>query len=122
MWFMRFLSIFQNIIIGWGVYCLDVGTDINFSLDMFENSSRNFSSDLETCLPVLSSLIGGADSICEDLASTPNCSLALRHVEQQRRICFETGRRFDNSFEWKLAGILSMVHCIVPIIISFLRI
>ena len=120
MWFVRLLSVFKNIIIGWGVYFLDVGTDLNFSMDMFENSKRNFTEELESCLPLLSILMGKADNICKDSVSAPNCSSALKHVEQQRKICFETGKRFDDSYEWKLAGIVSVIHCVVPFLFSFL--
>lgn len=46
---MNFVQLVINIIFGWGLYCLDIGTDIYFIYDVFYMSQYDFSESSSHC-------------------------------------------------------------------------
>ena len=119
-WSMRFLSIFINLIFGWTMYSLDFGTDINFSMEMFEKINRNFTTELAECKQKLEPLIDDNVENCKYDFGSQECYNSLKFAERKGRVCFETENRFHDPFEWKLAGIVALIHVILPILFSLL--
>ena len=121
---MRGLSILKNIILGLGLYFMDFSTDIIFSIDMFNNAGRNFTNEQKNCTEDLYSLLNKTTIICQEVWIEDNgaedCNNFMRQAEKQRHTCFETGARFDDPYEWKLAGAWSMIHCFTPIIFALI--
>ena len=49
-----------------------------------------------------------------------DCQKLWKSAENQREDCLDTGRRFNSDDEWKLAGVVTMVHCFAPIVFAIL--
>ena len=115
LWFMRFLSIFKNVILGWSLYFMDFGTDINFTLAMFNNANKNFTVELQECKQDFKPFIDSVFNFCKADFNMNNCYNALRLAGKNGKVCFENEKRFNDPEEWHLAGIVAMIHCVAPI-------
>ena len=113
--FMRFLSIFKNVILGWSLYFMDFGTDINFTLAMFNNANKNFTVELQECKQDFKPFIDSVFNFCKADFNMNNCYNALRLAGKNGKVCFENEKRFNDPEEWHLAGIVAMIHCVAPI-------
>ena len=49
-----------------------------------------------------------------------NCYNSLNIAQRKGKNCFENEQRFDDPKEWHLAGIISLIHCIIPILFALL--
>ena len=81
-------------------YILDVYTDIKFSLNMFEEFSRNYTYTIETCHRTLVNNLRSALTVGNSSSFT-DCL----------EICLNTGQRFQDPEEWWRAGLVSAIHC-----------
>ena len=48
------------------------------------------------------------------------CLTYLRNATRQGEDCYETGERFDDPLDWWLAGVISFVHCGLPVFFGLL--
>ena len=48
------------------------------------------------------------------------CLQSLTNARKMGKDCFENGERFDDTFDWKIAGFVCALHCIFPILWSFI--
>ena len=120
MWFMRFFSILKNIMFGWTLYFLDLVTDLNFSLDMFNNAHRNYTNELSLCKQDMVPLIEGVVESCKEDFDTWSCHNALKLAEQNGQVCLDIGKRFNMRDEWYLAGVVSLFHCFGQIVFALI--
>ena len=129
-----FLSFF-SIILRSATYGLDVYTDFHFSLSLFGQPGRNFTAEIGECRPKFDALLNKTIEACQssiilrtNLADPSNinydagkCLRRLRKVEQLGASCFNREQRFDNSFEWNTAAIITLVHCgALPLLVSLI--
>ena len=118
LYFMRFFSIFKNIIFGWIMYFLDLGTDLKFSTDMLNNAKRNFTNELDVCKYNMDPMIDNIVIFCKEDFSSKSCYNSLKSLGRTGKDCFETEQRFDNSDEWNLAGLVTLLHCFIPLVFA----
>ena len=121
-WFMLVKSFFLEVIIGTGFYFLDIYTDVQFTLYLFDQSERNFTAAIEKCTPEFHSQFNFTQRLCEagDNFDSDECLRLVRIVKIVAEECFVHDKRFENSFDWKIVGIISAFHCTLPIIVSIM--
>ena len=120
LYFMRFFSIFKNIIFGWMMYLLDFGTDLKFSSDMLSNAKRNFTNELYHCKSNIEPMVDSVVLYCKEDFSSRGCYNSLKSLGRTGKGCFETEKRFDESYEWNLAGFVTLLHCFLPFVFEFI--
>ena len=120
LYFMRFFSIFKNIIFGWMMYLLDFGTDLKFSSDMLSNAKRNFTNELYHCKSNIEPMVDSVVLYCKEDFSSRSCYNSLKSLGRTGKGCFETEKRFDESYEWNLAGFVTLFHCFLPFVFAFI--
>ena len=80
----------MNPILGWGLFSLDLGTDLNFSINMHKSADMNFTDELLKCKEVLISKLDNSNNVCRNSsASLEDCFTAAQHFEIQSKLCFE---------------------------------
>ena len=90
-----------NICFGWGLFSLDFWTDIKFTLKMFENYG-NFTINYQYCKRLDNNYFTNFDGEI--------CSIIIKISSNQQR--------FENPEEFWNAGIVSAIHCALPILIA----
>ena len=95
LYFMRFFSIFKNIIFGWMMYFLDLGTDLQFSADMLSNAKRNFTNELNHCKNNIEPMVDSVVLYCKEDFSSRSCYNSVKSLGRTGKGCFETEQRFD---------------------------
>ena len=120
-WFMLFLHLFL-LIRGLSFYVLDISTDLKFSLHLFNQSSRNFSHEIDACRPNFESKFQETIDNCQtnftNFTST-KCLNLLQEAKSLGDVCFNKEQRFlDNREEWSTAGIIAALHCAMPFLVS----
>ena len=120
-WFMLFLHFFL-LIRGLSFYVLDIFTDLQFSLHLFNQSSRNFSYEEDACRPDFESKFQETIVNCQtnfkNFTST-KCLNLLQEAKSLGDVCFNMEQRFlDNREEWSSAGIIAALHCAMPFLVS----
>ena len=119
--FMILMSGFINIFMGTGFYGLDLYTDAIFSKDMLNQRNRNFSQETTACKNEFKLNFTKTIKECQDLFNSTTCMESLRKAEKIGADCFEKEQRFrdiDNINEWSFAGVIGIVHCVLPIAMS----
>ena len=142
-WFTISMSFIIQVIVGPGFYGLDVYTDIRFTSDMFSLARRNFTQDVNACRPDFETNIDHVIDYCKTNLTQEVCSYlqdhfylaclifhpfhlqvtCLQSLSTARKIgkkCFENQERFDDPFDWKIAGTVCALHSAFPIIFSFI--
>ena len=102
---MVMLSFFRNILLGIGLYLLDIGTDCQFSLHMFDQ--RDASHDTSSCGQEFYQGLDDFNLHCRNISQTFQsfqCGSQLNRLSQQWKNCFETtGQRFQKEY-WSAIG------------------
>ena len=121
-WFMLVRSFILEVIFGTGFYFLDIYTDLQFTLYLFGQSERNFTAEIEKCTPEFHSEFNMTKKFCElEIHFDPDqCLELVRGVKLIADECFVHDKRFENSSDWKIVGIMSACHCALPILVSIL--
>ena len=116
MWAKRIEAFILDILLGIGVYFIDVFTDYQFSSEMFENSRTNFTEEFENCSKKGKSQINYVTHFCQDDYGSEECFEALHTASKD--YCFKNLQVFESSSEWHNAFIVSGAHCITPLAFS----
>lgn len=117
--FMILMSGFINIFMGTGFYGLDLYMDAIFSRDMLNQTTRNFSQETTACKNEFELEFSKTIDECQDVLNPTACMEKLRNAEKIGGACFEKEERFrDNTKEWFIAGVIGIVHCVLPIAMS----
>ena len=121
-WFMLVRSFVLEVIFGTGFYFLDIYTDLQFTLYLFGQSERNFTAEIKECTPKFHSEFNMTKQFCEQgLSFDPDkCLELVRGVKLIADECFVHDKRFENSSDWKIVGIMSAFHCALPILVSII--
>ena len=121
-WFMLVRSFILEVIFGTGFYFLDIYTDLQFTLYLFGQSERNFTAEIEKCTPEFHSEFAMTKSSCEPGVNFDpyTCLELVRSVKLIADECFVHDKRFENSSDWIIVGIMSACHCALPIIVSII--
>lgn len=117
---MTSLSFFIQVILGTTFYGLDVYTDIKFSVDMIENSWKNFGAEMTKCLNKFDGKFDLAIEVCKLHFNKQACMAALAEVRRTSAECFENEQRFTDNIDWRIAGAVCAAHCIIPILASLI--
>ena len=118
------LSFVTHVIMGTGFYASDIVTDVNFSLYMLQGYHRatmatSFSSVvLDMCKQEFYVLLNDAVAGCND--NNLECLTYLRNATRRGEDCYETEERFNDPLDWWLAGVVSFVHCGLPVFFGLL--
>ena len=101
------------------LYFLDVYTDVNFTLFLFKQAGTNFTSEISSCKPDFDSNFTETIKFCQSEFNSNECLILLDTVKTLGENCFK-GQRFEdsNSEEWNKAGIISAIHCALPIVMA----
>ena len=118
MWGKRIFSILHNIFLGFSLYFFDVYTDVKFSEEMFNNAKRNYIDAFDRCKANGEILIQNVTDLCRDNFGSEECYDVLK--KSTKMYCFKNQKVFETSEEWQNAGIVSAVHCLTPIVSSFI--
>ena len=97
---MVMLSFIRNILLGIGMYFLDIGTDCQFSLHMFQQREANH--DTFSCGQDFHQGLHDLNLHC-NISQTFLCGDQLNKLNQQWKNCFETGQRFQKEY-WSAIG------------------
>ena len=121
-WFMLVRSFILEVILGTGLYFLDLYTDLQFTFYLFGQSERNFTAEIEKCTPEFHTEFAMTKKSCEQGVNfDPNTCLELvRSVKLIAEECFVSDMRFEKSSDWKIVGIISASHLALPFIISII--
>ena len=100
-------------------------TDLNFSLHLLNQSGRNFHSEIQLCRPDFEIKLNKTLDYCRGSQFDEGiCLQLLQDVRQYGKSCFNKEQRFDTtdhpSENYKIAGIVSVIHCALPVIISII--
>ena len=114
-----FLILFYNIVIGIGFYILDLFTDIQFTLKMFEYFHKDFTEATTECRKDFTDIFEIAIVHCkEEMTSDELCLESLLNATNTGEECFHQEQRFDNPSEWWRAGTISALHCALPFLFA----
>ena len=99
-WKETLLSSFFVIILGIGFYLGDVVTDLNFSVDMHQMTTKNFTEEIKDCRMKTEELkMNFTKMTCfqsEDLTENFKCLDFLRTLHQQASNCFNREQHFGS--------------------------
>ena len=94
------LAFVTTLVLGVGLFLLDFGTDISFSVDMYNMSKRNFSEEISECRGrVLKMNERYFEMDCFQLDNTTEnfrCLNYLGELQQEAKRCFERKQHFQN--------------------------
>ena len=121
-WFMLVRSFILEVILGTGLYFLDLYTDLQFTFYLFGQSERNFTAEISECTPKFHARFELTKNYCEEGANfDPNACLEMvRNIKLMADYCFVHDNRFEESSEWRIVGIMSACHCALPILVSII--
>ena len=102
-------------------YFLDMFTDLQFTLNQFNKAARNFSSEMNACEPDFDAKFNKTILYCQGDFNPTKCLNLLDTVKTIGEDCFNIEQRFiSNPEEWNTAGIISAIHCALPIVMALL--
>ena len=112
--------------VAWAFYIADVVTDVYFCLDKFRMAVSNFTRIRENCIqeiPIPNSTDLKEDHFesiyhCKKNFSYHDCEDTVKYLSKVGD-CYLLGDRFqDYPDEWLNVGLVSSVHCVLPILYS----
>ena len=121
---MIILSFVTHVIMGTGFYVSDIVTDVNFSLYMLQGYHRatmatsSSSVVLNKCKQEFYVVLDNAYAGCKE--NYLECLTYLQNATRQVEDCYATEERFDDPLDWWLAGVVSFVHCGLPVFFGLL--
>ena len=112
-------TFFTRVILGTTFYILDVYTDLDFSLHLFHQAQTNFSDRIELCRPTFEVTFNATVEKCRGANFDSNdCLILLRNVSYLGDNCFNKEQRFQDPEDWNIAGLVSLIHCILPFLFT----
>lgn len=119
LWSILVWTFFTRVILGTSFYGLDLYTDLNFSLYLFHQAQTNFSAQIEKCRPSFETKFNETVEKCRGTKFDSNeCRILLRRVNLLSDSCFNQDQRLDNPGDWEIAGVVSLIHCILPFLVT----
>ena len=118
------LSFVTHVIMGTGFYASDIVTDVNFSLYMLQGYHRatmatsSSSVVLDKCKQEFYVMLDNTFAGCKE--NYLECLTYLQNATRQVEDCYATEERFDDPMDWWLAGVVSFVHCGLPVFFGLL--
>ena len=112
---MGLLSTVYSIVIGFVLVGLDVGTDINFTVEMFSHTTTNFTEEWERCrtsekIPNLSNV----SHFCDNHGL--NAEDCLTFISSAMKNCNQYKERFQQPDVWQEIGYVAATHIIMPFV------
>ena len=107
-WVKRFICIFLLLLAN-SIYGFDLFSDGWFCWEMFQNSMRNYTTDMENCEQQVSSYVD-----CRTNFSAAFCSAAMKSGQTKSQ-CLDA-ENLVSSEEWSLRGYISAGHIMGPVI------
>ena len=121
LWSILVWTFFSRVILGTSFYILDLWTDLNFSLHLFHQAQTNFSVQIVKCRPTFESKFNETVEKCRGTNFDSNeCRILLRRVNLLSDNYFDQDQRFEDPEDWEFAGVVSLIHCILPFLVTFL--
>ena len=112
-------SIFKNILIGWTMFFLDLGTDIVFTSNMYWNSLRDCHQEVKQCKMDFLRMVNHVPDHCNTTATFFQCQELLENVSLSGLACYDDAVcRFEDPDQWRVMMFVSLAHCILPILFS----
>lgn len=98
-----------------GLVALDVGTDINFTAEMFSHTTTNYTEELDRCrtsekIPKLSNVPDFCDNHGLDAEA------CLKNISSVINKCNQYKERFQQPDVWQEIGIVAAIHIILPFV------
>ncbi len=117
-WLMLVLN-FLILLLTLSFYFIDVYKDLNFTLFLFKQAGTNFASEISSCKPDFDSNFTETIKFCQREFDATECLILLDTVKTVGENCFNQEQRFISSpGEWNTAGIISAIHCALPIVMT----
>ena len=101
--FLTSLSFFIQVILGTTFYGFDVYTDIKFSIEMLENSKKNFGAQMTKCLYKFDGKFDQAIEDCKMQFNKQACIESLAEVKRTSDECFNNEQRFSDNTDRRIA-------------------
>ena len=89
----------MTLVLGIGLYLLDFGTDISFSVDMNNMANRNFSGEISECRGKIVRMNERYEMDCfhsDILTKNFRCLNDLGKLQQEAKRCFERKQHFQD--------------------------
>ena len=108
-------------LLSFALYCLDVYTDGQFVDEMFNNSQTNFPNLQANCTNDFYDKIDEVYHLCKDKTENfEECLEFFGNMTHRGQKCKESGPRFDDLNKYTECFWYSLIHCIAPIVWTFL--
>ena len=109
------LSALWSISVGFVLFGFDIGTDIQFALEMFSHTTTNFTKDLERCrtaekIPHVSKITNFCNNQGLD---AEDC---VTFIDSAIQTCNQFKERLDQPDVWQEIGIVIAAHIIMPFV------
>ena len=115
----QLISVIKNILFGWTMFCLDLGTDTAFTVNMYWNSLRDCKQEIEDCKVEFISAISKIPDYCNTTATFFKCQKLYDNITVSGHACHDDSQcRFDDPQQWRTMMYVSLAHCIAPILTS----
>ena len=87
---------------------------------MFNNAKRNFTQEMSLCQAEFDKEFSFTIEVCRDNFNKTECVNSLAFIKKMTDDCFDNEERFTDPNDWNIAGIVSVAHCALPILIGFI--
>ena len=115
----QLISVIKNIIFGWTMFFLDLGTDTAFTVSMYWNSLRDCKQEIEECKGEFVSAISKIPDYCNTTATFFKCQKLYDNITVSGHACHDDSQcRFEEPQQWRTMMYVSLAHCIAPILTS----
>ena len=117
-WTEFLISFTINVLLGFSLYFSDLVTDAWFTHDLIKQVTRNFTQEYMDCSKDFDHKFAHVSTLCPQLSG--DCIHELRAVLRIGEDCINNQNRFEDSdsHEWMIAGIVSAIHCGLPIVFA----
>ena len=117
----QLISVIKNIIFGWTMFFLDMGTDTAFTVDMYWNSFKDCKTEIEDCKMEFISAVKKIPDYCNITATFFKCQKLYDNISLFGHACYSDNKcRFEDPQQWRTMMYVSLGHCIAPILTSCL--
>ena len=117
-------SFFIHILLGWGLYLMDLGTDLTFTRHLFKLSEKNFAKEKLICEQIFLASIDNFTMIWRKSKGFEKVEDSLEHLKNlvaEGQKCVEREQLFaDKPHHLEEMGFISLTHSLFPIMIAVL--
>ena len=115
----QLISVIKNIIFGWTMFFLDLGTDTAFTVNMYWNSLRDCKQEIQDCKMEFVSAVKRIPDFCNTTATFFECQSRYDNIAISGHACYNDNQcRFEDPQKWRTMMYVSLGHCIAPILTS----